>query len=334
MATICILNLAKVHTWSPDPLENARACLAAGTMEHRAGRCLRTVHESKEEALPVSPSRRQRSPFSAHKEVRVVFWCMLIPIVLAAVWGAIIMRVSYYGHVWSFFPTIQIDGEPDSSLETPSISVPLPLLDLRNFCFAFQIVGAIQAFMTLSLHCAELVVNLIREEKSWRAASKQGRKCSNALSSLLRSFPALILFILKPVLHWMYSLACTVEFSSGISMRAPQIFYLGAGALVMAVFVALCTCWRPKGPQPAAYGHLQTLADLVDTWPNAGERMFWDEKDVRRTCGSAPVYSSMDDSEPSEAPGENNELMAKSYVRHAGTAAEKLQSVKFERKYM
>lgn len=34
----------------------------------------------------------------------------------------------------------------------------------------------------------------------------------------------------------------------------------------------------PAGPQPAAYGHLQTLADLIDCWPPKDGRIFWGDK--------------------------------------------------------
>lgn len=34
---------------------------------------------------------------------------------------------------------------------------------------------------------------------------------------------------------------------------------------------------RPKGPQPATYGHIQTLADLIDDW---SETIYWGDKGV------------------------------------------------------
>jgi hypothetical protein len=44
------------------------------------------------------------------------------------------------------------------------------------------------------------------------------------------------------------------------------------------VFALVCTFIarrRPRGPQPAAYGHLQTLANLVDNW---SPTMWWGHK--------------------------------------------------------
>jgi hypothetical protein len=36
---------------------------------------------------------------------------------------------------------------------------------------------------------------------------------------------------------------------------------------------------KPKGPQPATYGHIQTLADVVDDWTlNENGRFWWGDK--------------------------------------------------------
>jgi hypothetical protein len=128
---------------------------------------------------------------------------------------------------------------------------------------------------------------------------------------MLGSFPALVLFALKLLLHWLYGLAVSVYFTEGIVMRLPQIFYLAGGATLLAVFATSCLTWRPKGPQPATFGHLQTLADLVDMWPGDGEKMFWGEKDL------------LDATQRQDSP-----------VWHAGTAAEPLEPVRFDKQYM
>ncbi len=128
---------------------------------------------------------------------------------------------------------------------------------------------------------------------------------------MLGSFPALVLFILKPVIHWLYSLAISVYFTDGVNMRTPQIFYLTGGAALLFIFTFICALWFPKGPQSAAFGHLQTFADLVDMWPKVGERIFWGQKD------------------PADAMLRDN-----GNIWHAGTAAKRLESVDFGKKYM
>lgn len=326
IATLCLPGLMKIPTWSSDPLEIVAAYISLGGLHHEPGRCMRSVHDLKEAAQPVFPSHQQKSVFLAHKEVRIVFWYMWVPVVYAVMWGGVIKGILGGGTVdgddglvrgnnWSFFPNVDtISG--DWETRTPSASIgwisnTAQTFDFVGFLCAFIIIAVIQAIITLSLHCAELLVNTIRDERSWRDASKRGHRCLNALSSMLSSFPALVLFTLKPVIHWLYSLAVSVYFSQGIIMRAPQIFYLGGSAALLAIFTTICAFWRPEGPQPAAFGHLQTLADLVDMWPKLGERMFWGQKD--------PADSMLRD---------NN------HIWHAGTAAERLDSVDFGKEYM
>lgn len=35
---------------------------------------------------------------------------------------------------------------------------------------------------------------------------------------------------------------------------------------------------RPSGPQPVAYGNVQTLVDLVDDWGKEHEGLYWGDK--------------------------------------------------------
>lgn len=50
--------------------------------------------------------------------------------------------------------------------------------------------------------------------------------------------------------------------------------------IALAVFSAFFTFLatrRPRNPQPATYGHIQTLANLIDNWP-PNMRMWWGHK--------------------------------------------------------
>jgi hypothetical protein len=134
------------------------------------------------------------------------------------------------------------------------------------------VVCVLQAFITLSLHCAELLVNMIRDELMWRRAGTRGhpRPGYNAFFATITSIPAATLFALRPVLHWVYGLAVSPYFSTGVLVRVPQNYYLSIGACALASFVSVCVFWRPSGPQPAAFGHIQTLVNLIDEWPRNG----------------------------------------------------------------
>lgn len=152
---------------------------------------------------------------------------------------------------------------------------------------------------------------------------------------MLSSSPALVLFIFKSVIHWLYSLAISVDFFQGLNMRIPQIFYLAVGAIFLAVFVTTCVSWKLKGPQPAAFGHLQTLADLVDVWPNVGESMFWGQKSPPWLPTGSQINVWQGELDPLESlSGEDALLRDNGHISHAGTSAERLEPVDFSRKYM
>ena len=63
-----------------------------------------------------------------------------------------------------------------------------------------------------------------------------------------------------------------------------QIWYLTLGLLVFALASTIIARRRPRGPQPAAYGHLQTLANLVDEW---SPTMWWGHKKDGKPIGHA-----------------------------------------------
>src|SRR5882762_10312029 len=54
-----------------------------------------------------------------------------------------------------------------------------------------------------------------------------------------------------------------------------QIFYLTIGLFIFAFVSTMVAIHHPRGPQPAAYGHLQTLTNLVDEW---SPTMWWGHK--------------------------------------------------------
>ncbi|KAJ8587781.1 hypothetical protein M405DRAFT_863473 [Rhizopogon salebrosus TDB-379] len=59
-------------------------------------------------------------------------------------------------------------------------------------------------------------------------------------------------------------------------MYTAQIGNLCIALFIFACFFTVVTFFRPRGPQPAAYGHLQTLANLVDEWSPV---MWWGHKE-------------------------------------------------------
>lgn len=45
--------------------------------------------------------------------------------------------------------------------------------------------------------------------------------------------------------------------------------------LIFSLTLTVVVLRQPKGPQPAAYGHVQTLANLIDEW---SPTMWWGHK--------------------------------------------------------
>jgi len=349
VATLCLPRLLKVPTWSSDPLEITAACISRGSLHRRPGRCMRSVYDLDKPTQPVSPSRRQPPAILVHRGIRSVFWWMWGTVALSMIFGGTLLGITNVSldmegvdqqrGSWSFFPGS--DSTVGSSEAKPPYYSIAWIFDssfnFSSFCTAFTIIGTIQAVVTLSLHCAELVVNRVRGEILWRSASKGGHRPSNALKSMLSSFPALALFTFKPVIHWLYSLAISVYFSEGINMRIPQIFYLGVGATFLAIFTTACAFWSPKGPQPAAFGHLQTLADLVDVWPQVGESMFWGQKDPPWLPTILQINVWQGELDPLDSLDGDDALLRDSrHIWHAGTSAERLEpvAVDFSKKYM
>lgn len=64
-----------------------------------------------------------------------------------------------------------------------------------------------------------------------------------------------------------------------IHLRPHQTIALAACSFMILLFCCfLAFLHKPSGPQPATYGHLQTLVDLIDQWPRKCDRVYWGEK--------------------------------------------------------
>ncbi|OCL10880.1 hypothetical protein AOQ84DRAFT_374513 [Glonium stellatum] len=147
-------------------------------------------------------------------------------------------------------------------------------------------VCVIQGLQTLGLHGAELVVNLSRDEDVWRALDAQGRshRKSHVLSTpsslaALMSWKYDILLIFKSLLHWLLGQSIRPCLNLyGIfyfSMNYARLFVYAICATIFASTITILAIMKPKGPQPATYGHIQTIADVIDDWTLDGKGQFW-----------------------------------------------------------
>lgn len=201
-----------------------------------------------------------------------------------------------------------------------SFGSPFFSLGWQLFC-AILFLCAVQGLQTLGLHCAELIVNATRDEKAWRRTNplpfrpiflqrlKKDKKHGanlriNAFTSAINSWEYAILFILKPVLHWFMgqSFSFTYDYAESshdvyvnpgdaptvvqstpvkLAIVYSRLIIYTIMAIVLALFVTYLAFRKPSGPQPATWGHIQTLADLIDDW-NLDENgcLWWGDKGV------------------------------------------------------
>ena len=152
---------------------------------------------------------------------------------------------------------------------------------------------AMQGYLTLMLHCAELLVNLRRDEKIWRRASScRGTTSStNSVNAALLSWETIGLFAFKTVIHWLFG-RCVIsesksKFQGGpidfkmltsvrIGIGAFALVYLSAVTLSLAGICTLLAFHTPKGAQPSTHGHYESLIELMDQCRVSENRIIWE----------------------------------------------------------
>ncbi|KZP24909.1 hypothetical protein FIBSPDRAFT_398916 [Athelia psychrophila] len=195
---------------------------------------------------------------------------------------------------WAFVPNLNTQAFGVAYLTThPKEEASLPIAAWPLILFVFM---ATQSGLTLALHYCEAIINTTRDEQVWRqAASSRGVAISQQwpLRAALSSWRNVFLPVSKSFCHWMFGHSLTVigvfsqspNISGGFAgsnflgievlARCAQVWYLSAVLVCFATITTLIAIYKPPGPQPAAYGHFQTLADLVDEWHPV---LYWGHK--------------------------------------------------------
>ncbi|KAG1726700.1 uncharacterized protein EDB91DRAFT_1263533 [Suillus paluster] len=285
--TLAGMRAVKILTWSSSPFDVTAALIHHTQLTPASFRCMCGVSDIDTTGGPMKPLEAQPSAWHAHPSIRKVILFIWVLVVACAGWGALVV----YKHnttptspqSWSFIP----------SGDTPALTYDVSTSGGNTiwvWLLAVVNIAVFQAPLTLGLHCSELIVNVIQNERQWRCATSSNglSTTTNPLKAFLTNPLGLVLFVLKPVLHWMFGLSFifgpmwvgggnnTVFIGFAIQMNTYQIFNLCIAQLIFAsVFTLLALC-RPRGPQPATYGHLQTLANLVDEWSPV---MWWGHKE-------------------------------------------------------
>jgi hypothetical protein len=308
-ALLCLLALAltTIPTWSSHPRDITLALSFFGLVTRRPGRCMRAVADSSSPSSvepiypsvepiypsvePIYPSsKRQLSPWSSHRHVRRVVWLVWALVPAGGLWGLITFLIVKTGQ---------------GGLDMNGNIIPNQLRILWNstaptfgLMWALLFIGGIQAVVTFGLHCCELVVNLSRDEGNWRAATSKGgmKPAGNPLWVAISSWQSLGLLISKPIIHWLFGRSMAIMGGDGVLIHPYevytihsvfsfllqliltccwQIWILSGGMIPVAVLTTFIANRHPPGPQPAAYGHIQTLTDLIDEW---SPTMYWGHK--------------------------------------------------------
>lgn len=268
ISTLCFWNCRElIPTWSSNPLNAVLVCLHQG-LRRMEGRCMLSVHQAEPTAFPARPLAHQASARRALPSITHIIrflWAYFISVII---W-AIVIRSN---------PSVR----QQKFRRLPIYGTAVPILQL-NLC-ALLITVSLQLFLTLSLHFAEFLVNLSRDEQIWRLATKKkGAKFSygplGSFKAAIGSWQNIILFILKAVAYWLFGLALSSD-GRLVYMDWEGILVLLVAVAVTAVFASLLAWNNPSGPQPAAFGHVQTLANLIDEWHDEKEGIWWGEKGV------------------------------------------------------
>ncbi|KAG1785596.1 uncharacterized protein HD556DRAFT_106827 [Suillus plorans] len=285
MIALSGMRAVKIMTWSSSPFDLTAALLHHTQLTPDPFRCMRRVSDLDTYGGPAKPPETQPSAWHAHPSIRKVVIFLWVIVVACAVWAVLVMYFSdLYGlpltlRTWSFF-------QNEQSKLVSYFSYFMTDVNLEAWTLFFVNIAVVQGPLTLMLHCSELIVNVIRNERQWRCATggKGLRVATNPLEPILTHTICLILFFAKPFLHWMFALSFSVSFIAfdeivsvfSVYMYTAQIWNLCIALVIFACFFTFVALRRPYGPQPAAYGHVQTLANLVDEWSPV---MWWGHKE-------------------------------------------------------
>jgi hypothetical protein len=303
IATWCMIaDSRSIPTWSSNPLTNTLAYMHEG-LPHRSGRCMISVHESRiGHSKAIQPSPVQYSIKSATRSVLYIIIFAWILACLIFIWTLALVvscrnSVLHTGNSFRFSTSwATVWASPTQMANDQTVSMNMQ--PSHNLAFVVQIIlgilftCAIQGTQTISLHCIELIVNMTRDESVWRQVyihSKGASLASHGFVAASSSFPNIVLFSSKAILHWLLGQCLMVSFTSSgnsqgtynFDMIYIRVFVYGCVVTALAIFTTYLVARRPKGPQPAAWSHFQTLADLIDDWSlDSTGRMWWGDKGV------------------------------------------------------
>ena len=191
---------ADIRTWSSSPFDITAALVHHTQVTPVQGRCMHGVKDV-DIHVPLLPRKKQPSAWRSHSSLRKVVITIWVLVFACIAWAFVVTHISA-GNVrnvftsWSFF----------SGQQSYVAAYPISLLGKTawvDWVVCFLSTMAVQGWVTLTLHCSELVANVIRDEKVWRCATemKGAKVLTHPLAPVLGSWLSLTLLCAKALLR-------------------------------------------------------------------------------------------------------------------------------------
>ncbi|KAI5115702.1 hypothetical protein M0805_001238 [Coniferiporia weirii] len=259
-----------IPTWSQSPFDTAHALVIEHRLKAESGKCMYSLYD-RLKVGPMTPHRRQKSIWASHPQ---------FPRFAKYIW--LLVGAGYYWFliVWAMIQSGTQGAHPGTSWalipdrNTASMNFgwngeapTAGLLWGLGFLIGFQ--GGI---ITTALTCSQVLAAVVRDERLWReAATTKGTDPKPGLlkATYFISWQNFAIQAADPVLHWMFGLAVNVDAKAGFKICAVQILYVTVVGTLGVFVITISGHRNPSRMQPATYGHLQTLVNLVDEWHDA-----------------------------------------------------------------
>ena len=306
MALIATWSLfsTRVPTWSSSPLHITLAAIGEGGLEARPGRCMLGVQDINKESAPSPPKKKQIAALASRKAAASIVLMLIVIDVGLYVVSAVLLS-QWLNETTNIPVGGPIPAHTGWDDEHMMIIVPDSLRSAHIY-ITIVLYATLLWPLTLCLHALELVVNLLRDAHCWRtAATRKGcaLKRYDSIWAAFTNWRSVVLFVFKAIMHWVFGLtAIAYQPSSSdysvstapnvlLSWRPWQSVVLAGVVNLCIVFFSLAGRYKLKGPQPAAYGHLQTLANLADEW---SPTLYWGHKRDGPPCHAGTSDTPLD----------------------------------------
>jgi hypothetical protein len=304
ICTWCLVRRQHVPTWSSNPLNTARVCTSI-TMDYNSnarieGDSQNFDYRAHKKVLSIFTSRASTPILHGGSKLHSAHGSFLaVPLPRQQPMHALVSRSKFLKRIiWAVFSVIAvwtiIVGAVGKHNNTCSAAYDnYNFLSIwQNYCrFAARffteaytdrrdwlgliIHSLVLSFITLGLHCAEVLTEMTRDEAIWRKATTSGADpMTGSITQAALSWQCWLLFAFKCLVPWIFGYA--LETSLYVFMSLLPLLTLAVLFLLLGLLAEFLTRHKPKGPQPSTFGNIEALASLVDEWQN--KKIFWGDK--------------------------------------------------------